>query len=57
MYAYAAPDLRNVSRNSKSKKREVDGEAEIDLRTLYLLLHFVKDEVEQLVVPLEHARH
>ena len=25
--------------------------------TLYLFLHFVKDEVEELVVTLEHARH
>jgi hypothetical protein len=57
VYAYAALDLRNVSRNSKSKKGEVDDEAEIDFRTLYLFLHFVKDEIEQLVIPLQHARH
>ena len=25
--------------------------------TLYLFLHFVKDEVKELVVTLEHARH
>jgi len=39
------------------KKKKGERRRRDRARTLYVFLHLVKDEIEQLVIPLEHARH
>lgn len=47
----------NASRIPSQKKKKGERRRRDRARTLYVFLHLVKDEIEQLVIPLEHARH